>query len=84
MIQRLTRMGVNRAEAQLSVGEQVAKVMMRRRARMSTFISLQIVTDAPVHYVEARDQLEIKIARVNSRLAAIAHDGNFVSNTSPL
>jgi hypothetical protein len=35
MIQRLTRMGVNRAEAQLSVGEQVAKVMMRRRARMS-------------------------------------------------
>jgi len=37
MIQRLTRMGVNRAEAQLSVGEQVAKVMMRRRARM--FIS---------------------------------------------
>jgi len=33
MMQRLTRMGVNRAEAQLSVGEQVAKVMMRRRAR---------------------------------------------------
>jgi hypothetical protein len=37
MIQRLNRMGVNRAEAQLSVGEQVAKVMMRRRARMSTY-----------------------------------------------
>jgi hypothetical protein len=32
-----------------------------------------------VHYVESRDQLEIKVAKVNSRLAAIAVDGRFVS-----
>lgn len=32
-LQRLTRSGVGRMQAQLSVGEQVAKVMMRRRAR---------------------------------------------------
>lgn len=43
MIQRLTRMGVNRAEAQLSVGEQVAKVMMRRRA-----------CESPVLYLDQR------------------------------
>ena len=34
--------------------------------------------------MEARDQLEIKIARVNARLAAIAHDGNFVSHVSAI
>lgn len=43
MIQRLTRMGVNRAEVQLSVGEQVAKVMMRRRA-----------CESPVLYLDQR------------------------------
>lgn len=60
LIQRLTRSGVGRAQAQLTVGEQLAKAMMRRRA---------------LHYVEARDDLEIKVAKINRRLLKLIQEG---------
>ncbi|WVQ75890.1 hypothetical protein IAR50_005524 [Cryptococcus sp. DSM 104548] len=60
LIQRITRSGVNRAQAQLTVGEQFAKGMMRRRA---------------LHYVEARDDLEVKVAKINRRLLRLIQEG---------
>nr|ODN89542.1 hypothetical protein L203_02254 [Cryptococcus depauperatus CBS 7841] len=60
LIQRLTRFGVGRAQAQLTVGEQLAKAMMRRRA---------------LHYVEARDDLEVKVAKINKRLLKLIEEG---------
>lgn len=44
-----------------------------------SYRSFTIADVRSVHYVESRDQLEIKVAKVNARLAAIAVDGRFVS-----
>ncbi|UOH84230.1 hypothetical protein LQV05_001024 [Cryptococcus neoformans] len=60
LIRRLTRSGVGRAQARLTVGEQLAKAMMRRRA---------------LHYVEARDDLEIKVGKINRRLLKLVQEG---------
>ncbi|ODO08610.1 hypothetical protein L198_00341 [Cryptococcus wingfieldii CBS 7118] len=68
LIQRLTRSGVNRAQAQLTVGEQLAKGMMRRRAR-------KLLPSLSIHYVEARDDLEVKVAKINRRLLRLIQEG---------
>ncbi|WWC86769.1 uncharacterized protein L201_001648 [Kwoniella dendrophila CBS 6074] len=61
LIQRLMKSGVPRPQAQLSVGEQLAKAMMRRRA---------------LHYVETRDDLELKVAKINKRLLKLIQEGD--------
>ncbi|ODN79529.1 hypothetical protein L202_03489 [Cryptococcus amylolentus CBS 6039] len=68
LIQRLTRSGFNRAQAQLTVGEQLAKSMMRRRAR-------KLHPSLSIHYVEARDDLEVKVAKINRRLLRLIQEG---------
>ncbi|WVQ79913.1 hypothetical protein IAT38_002014 [Cryptococcus sp. DSM 104549] len=65
LIQRLTKTGMARAQAQLTVGEQLAKSMMRRRA---------------LHYVETRDDLEIKVAKINRRLLKLIQEGEHWKN----
>lgn len=85
LIQRLTRSGVGRAQAQLTVGEQLAKAMMRRRAckygsslirkKREMFYS---TGRCAVHYVEARDDLEIKVAKINRRLLKLIQEGEHV------
>ncbi|WVQ98203.1 hypothetical protein IAU59_005325 [Kwoniella sp. CBS 9459] len=60
LIQRLMKTGMARPEAQLTVGEQIAKAMMRRRA---------------LHYVETRDDLELKVAKINRRLLKLIQEG---------
>ncbi|ORY21289.1 AEX-3 domain-domain-containing protein [Naematelia encephala] len=61
LFQRLTRSGMSRHQAQLTVGEQLTRTMMRRRA---------------LHYVETRDDLELKVARINRRLLKLVHEGD--------
>ncbi|WWC68082.1 uncharacterized protein I206_102001 [Kwoniella pini CBS 10737] len=61
LIQRLMKSGIARPQAQLSVGEQIAKAMMRRRA---------------LHYVETRDDLELKVAKINRRLLKLIQEGD--------
>ncbi|OCF58670.1 hypothetical protein L486_03160 [Kwoniella mangroviensis CBS 10435] len=61
LIQRLMKSGMARSQAQLSVGEQLAKAMMRRRA---------------LHYVETRDDLELKVAKINKRLLKLIQEGD--------
>ncbi|WWD07517.1 hypothetical protein V865_005618 [Kwoniella europaea PYCC6329] len=61
LIQRLMKSGMARPQAQLSVGEQLAKAMMRRRA---------------LHYVETRDDLELKVAKINKRLLKLIQEGD--------
>ncbi|WVF69649.1 hypothetical protein IAT40_004428 [Kwoniella sp. CBS 6097] len=61
LIQRLMKTGMARPEAQLTVGEQIAKAMMRRRA---------------LHYVETRDDLELKVAKINRRLLKLVQEGD--------
>ncbi|WWC59598.1 uncharacterized protein I303_102156 [Kwoniella dejecticola CBS 10117] len=61
LIRRLMKSGMARPQAQLSVGEQLAKAMMRRRA---------------LHYVETRDDLELKVAKINRRLLKLIQEGD--------
>ncbi|WRT64656.1 uncharacterized protein IL334_001590 [Kwoniella shivajii] len=61
LIQRLMKTGMARPQAQLTVGEQLAKAMMRRRAS---------------HYVETRDDLELKVAKINRRLLKLIQEGD--------
>ncbi|OCF45755.1 hypothetical protein I317_00243 [Kwoniella heveanensis CBS 569] len=61
LIQRLMKTGMARPEAQLTVGEQIAKAIMRRRA---------------LHYVETRDDLELKVAKINRRLLRLIQEGD--------
>ncbi|WVQ69409.1 uncharacterized protein L199_007626 [Kwoniella botswanensis] len=61
LIQRLMKSGMARPQAQLSLGEQLAKAMMRRRA---------------LHYVETRDDLELKVAKINKRLLKLIQEGD--------
>nr|XP_031858204.1 uncharacterized protein CI109_006347 [Kwoniella shandongensis]KAA5525276.1 hypothetical protein CI109_006347 [Kwoniella shandongensis] len=60
LIQRFTKTGMARAQAQLTVGEQLAKTMMRKRA---------------LHYVETRDDLELKVSKINRRLLKLIQEG---------
>ncbi|WVR04747.1 hypothetical protein IAU60_001758 [Kwoniella sp. DSM 27419] len=60
LIQRMMRTGMARSEVQLSAGEQLAKAMMRRRA---------------LHYVETRDDLELKVAKIDRRLLKLVQEG---------
>lgn len=77
---------MGRAQARLTVGEQLAKAMMRRRACKSGFkfdqrkkrgdiFSHSIVRPRAVHYVEARDDLEIKVGKINRRLLKLVQEG---------
>lgn len=80
---------MGRAQARLTVGEQLAKAMMRRRACKSGFKFDQpkkkkwtffhsIVCPRAVHYVEARDDLEIKVGKINRRLLKLVQEGEHV------
>jgi len=79
----MTKSGVARQQAQLSLGEQLAKTLMRRRARESILLSPSLsVLDSDhlltVHYVETRGDLDLKVARVNRRLMKV-QEGDHVS-----
>lgn len=76
LIQRLTKSGVGRQEARLTVGEQLAKAMMRKRAR-ERYTHAHSLTSL-VHYVETRDDLELKVARINKRLQKMVVEGEHV------
>lgn len=52
--------GNARAQEVLSVNEQLAKTMMRKRA---------------LHYVEKRDDFELKVARITRRLQKLIQEG---------
>jgi chromosome segregation ATPase len=49
-----------RAQEQLTVNERLAKAMMRKRA---------------LHYVEKRDDFELKVARITRRLQKLVQEG---------
>lgn len=73
-----------RQQAQLSLGEQLAKTLMRRRARESILLSPSLsVLDSDhlltVHYVETRGDLDLKVARVIRRLMKVVQEGDHVS-----
>lgn len=82
---------MGRAQARLTVGEQLAKAMMRRRAcksgfkfdqpkkkKKGHFFLTHIVCPRAVHYVEARDDLEIKVGKINRRLLKLVQGGEHV------
>jgi hypothetical protein len=60
LFQRLTKSGFARAQEQLTANEQIAKAMMRKRA---------------LHYVEKRDDFELKVARITRRLQKLIQEG---------
>ncbi|BEI89114.1 uncharacterized protein CcaverHIS019_0204760 [Cutaneotrichosporon cavernicola] len=60
LFQRLTKTGNARVQEQLTVNEQMAKAMMRKRA---------------LHYVEKRDDFELKVARITRRLQKLMLEG---------
>ena len=80
ILQRLTRSGMPRQQAQMTVGEQLAKVMMRRRARECLHEVKGPLLLKTVHYVETRDDLELKVAKINRRLQKLAQEGERVSS----
>lgn len=80
LMQRLTKSGLNRGSMPISVGEQIVKEMMRKRAG-----ELAVIRDLNVsqltgiaHYVEARDDIEIKVAKINGRLMQLMQEGEKV------
>ena len=79
LLQKLTKSGMARQQAQLTVGEQLAKAMMRRRARKRSIYFIRRSTIYSEHYVETRDDLELKVARINRRLIKLVHEGDHVS-----
>ena len=60
LFQRLTKSGFARAQEQLTANERIAKAMMRKRA---------------LHYVEKRDDFELKVARITRRLQKLVQEG---------
>lgn len=60
LFQRLTKSGFLRAQEQLSANDMLAKAMMRKRA---------------LHYVERRDDFDLKLSRITRRLQKLVHEG---------
>lgn len=58
--ERLTKSGNARVQEQLTANERLAKAMMRKRA---------------LHYVERRDDFELKVARITRRLQKLIQEG---------
>ena len=79
-MQRLTKSGMSRQQAHLTVGEQLAKTMMRRRACEPTVSTPQSELTT-VHYVETRDDLEVKVAKINRKLQKLTQEGEHVSGS---
>lgn len=82
-MQKLTKSGLYRGSGPLSIGEQGVKDMMRRRAgELSLSHNRASRADGAVHYIDARDELEIKVAKINGRLMELMQEGEKVSWSS--